>query len=77
MAAIMWELDEILDFLNAGRWQSLEEVTASCSLPECKVRLVLNFLSQFNLIQMNEEKQKIKLSSNMLNFVNQTMRKTT
>jgi DNA-binding IclR family transcriptional regulator len=77
MATNMWELDEILDFLNAGRWQSLEEVTAGCSLPECKVRLVLNFLSQFNFIQMDEEKQKIKLSSNMLNFVNQTVRKTT
>jgi DNA-binding IclR family transcriptional regulator len=72
MAAIMWEIDEILDFLKAGGWQSLKEVIAGCSLPECKARLVLNFLNQFNFIQMDEEKQKIKLSSNMLNFINQT-----
>jgi DNA-binding IclR family transcriptional regulator len=73
MAAKMWEIDEILNFLKAGGWQSLKEVIDGCSLPECKTKLVLNFLSQFNFIQVDEEKQKVKLHSNMLNFINQTV----
>ena len=73
MAAKMWEIDEILNFLNAGGWQSLKEVIDGCSLPECKVRLILKLLNQFNFIQVDEEKQKVKLNPNMLNFINQTM----
>jgi hypothetical protein len=73
MAVRMWEIDEILNFLKAGGWQSLQEVINGCSLPECKAKLVLNFLNKFNFIQVDEEKQKVKLHQNMLHFINQTV----
>jgi hypothetical protein len=74
MASMMWEIDQILNLLKTGRWQDLQEVIDGCSLPECKAGLVLKFLSKFNFIQIDEEKQKIKLHSNMFNFINQTIR---
>jgi len=70
----MWEIDKILNFLKAGKWRSFQEVIGWCSLPECKTRLVLKFMRQFSFIQVDEEEQKVRLHSNVLNFINQTIR---
>jgi hypothetical protein len=68
----MWKIDKILNFLKTGEWYSLQEVIDVCLLPECNMRIVLKFLDQFDFIQMNESEQKVRLTSQMLSFLNQT-----
>lgn len=69
----MWEIDEVLNSLKAGGWRSLQEVINGCSLPECKTRLVLKFMNQFDFIQVDEEEKKVKLHPAMINFINRTI----
>ena len=65
-------VSEIMGFLETGQWFNFENIVSKCSLPECKVELVLNFLTQFDFLQVDEEKQIFRLNPNMMNLFDRT-----
>ena len=63
-------VNEIMSILESGQWLNFEAIISNCSLQECKIKLVLNFLTTFDLIQMNKNKQIFRLHPSMVRLVN-------
>ena len=64
-------IDEILWLLKDGKWHDLKNITEKCSSPESKVKIVINFLWEYDFIQMNENGRKAKLRPLMLKFIDE------
>jgi hypothetical protein len=59
-----------MSILESGKWLNFEDVKSSCSIQEGKVKLVLDFLNNFDLIQMKKNKQFFRLHPNMVKLTN-------
>jgi len=70
----MSAIDEILCSLKDGEWHDLEEVTKKVALPKFKVELAVNFLEEYDFIQLNESARKIKLQPAILKFIEEIQR---
>ena len=67
-------IDEILWLLKDGKWHNLTESIEKCSLPKPKMKMAVNFLWEYNFIQVDENGRKAKLRPLMLNFINEIQR---
>ena len=63
-------MDKIICFLESGQWYSFQDVTDWCLLPQRKLGLVLSFLSQYDLVEVDEKEQKVRLVPRMMTFIN-------
>ena len=61
---------EILGFLETGQGLSFENIVSKCSFPECNVELVLNFLTKFDFLQVDEKKRVFRLHPDMVSLSN-------
>jgi hypothetical protein len=66
----MHGVNELMSILESGQWLNFETIISICSLQECNIKLVLNFLSIFDLLQMNEDKQLFRLHPSMVKLAN-------
>lgn len=66
--------DEILWSLKDGKWHSLKEITEKCSLPESRVKMAVNFLWEYDFIQVNENGRKARLRPAILEFIDEIQR---
>jgi len=66
----MQSVNEIMSFLETGNWSSFEDLISKCSLPECNVELVLNFLIQYDFLEVDEKKQIFRLHPDMIDLIN-------
>jgi len=66
--------DEILWLLKDGKWHNLEEIIGECSLPKSKVKIAVNFLWEYDFIQVNEKGRKARLRPLMLKFIGEIQR---
>jgi predicted methyltransferase len=67
-------IDEILWSLKNGKWYSLTEIIEKNPLPKPLTKMTLNFLWEYNFIQIDEKEGKAKLSPPMLNFIEEIQR---
>ena len=67
-------IDEILWLLRDGKWHNLREITEKSSLPESKVKIAINFLWEYNFIQVDENGRKAKLRPLILKFIDEIQR---
>ena len=44
-----------------GEWQSFEDLMQICSLPECQIETVLNFLKQYDFLETNASDGTVRL----------------
>jgi DNA-binding IclR family transcriptional regulator len=65
----MSALDNILWLLKDGKWHDVQEITNTVALPKAKAELVINFLEEYNFIQLDQDVKKIKLQTSMLEFI--------
>jgi DNA-binding IclR family transcriptional regulator len=65
----MSALDNILWLLKDGKWHDVQEITDTVALPKAKAEMVINFLGEYNFIQLDEDVKKIKLQTSMLEFI--------
>ena len=70
----MSAIDDIMCLLKDGEWHELEQVTKKVALPKFKVELAVNFLEEYDFIQLNENVRRIKLQPTMLKFIEEIQR---
>ena len=70
----MSTIDEILWSLKNGKWHTLTEIIEKSPLPKPLTKMALNFLREYNFIQIDEKEGKAKLSPPMLNFIEEIQR---
>jgi DNA-binding IclR family transcriptional regulator len=70
----MSAIDEILYLLKDGEWHELKEITKKVALPQFKVELAVNFLEEYDFIQLNESVRKVKLQPAILRFIEEIQR---
>ena len=61
-------IDEILWLFRDGEWHDLKEITENIALSKFKVEIAVNFLGEYDFIQLNEVAKKIRLQSSILEF---------
>jgi len=70
----MSAIDDILCLLKDGEWHDLKEVTKKVAIPKFKVELAVNFLDEYDFIQLNENLRKIKIQPAILKFIEEIQR---
>jgi hypothetical protein len=63
-------IDKFLSCLESGQWCSFQDVIDCCLLLESKFESVLSFLSEYNFIEVDDKKQKVRLDPHMMTFIN-------
>ena len=63
-------IDEILWLLRNGKWHNLEEIRENITLSEFKAEIAVNFLSEYNFIQLNKRADRVKLQPSIVEFIN-------
>ena len=63
-------INEVMSLLESGSWFNLEEIMSKCSSPQCNVEKVLEFLKQFDFLQLDDKRQVFRLEPNIKNFIN-------
>ena len=66
----MQSVNKVMSFLESGQWFGFEDLTSKCSLPECKVGSVLDFLTQFDFLQKDKDKQIFRLHPELISLFN-------
>jgi hypothetical protein len=70
----MSAIDEVLLLLKDGEWHDLKEITEKVALPKFKTEKVVNFLSEYDFIQLNENILKIKIKPPIRDFFEKIQR---
>lgn len=65
----MSTLDKILWLLKDGEWHDLKEIAEKIALPESKAEIALEFLSEYNFVQLNEDNRRTKLEPPLVEFI--------
>lgn len=55
----MSKIDEVLSFLLDGEWHNLNEVAEALQIDCRKLEIILTFLAEFNLIQLDLSRVRI------------------
>ena len=63
-------INEVMSLLESGNWLNLEEIMSKCSSPQCNIEKVLDFLKQFDFLQVNDKQQVFRLEPKVTNFLN-------
>jgi len=70
----MSAIDEILWLLKDGEWHDLKEITKKVALPKFKAEIAVNFLGEYDFIQLNENVKRVKLQPLTLKFIEEIQR---
>mgnify|MGYP002397205695 CR=1 FL=1 len=68
------QIDEILEVLRDGEWHDLSEIVGKFRLHEFEVRIIMSFLAEYNFIDLDTQRQKLKLTNSALNFLQKIQR---
>ena len=63
--------NEIIDILKDGEWHNLEDIAKTSGLRSAQVKIIMNFMAEFDLVSLNKEYLKVKLSAPMLKFIHE------
>ena len=70
----MSAIDEILWLLKDGGWHDLKEITKKVALSKLKAEIAVNFLGEYDFIQLNKNVKRVKLQPSMLEFIEEIQR---
>lgn len=62
------EIEEIVSIMKNGQWHTLEDVTKKTELPEIKTNEILQFLANYNFIDLDREHKKVKVTPSLMEF---------
>jgi len=62
-------IDDILVALKSGEWHNLKEISKMTRLPERKVKLLANFLAEYDFVELDKEEQQIRLTHSLFDFL--------
>jgi len=61
---------EVMSILESGQWLNFETIMSNCSLQEFNLKIILNYLTKFDLVQFNKEKKFFRLHPSMIVLIN-------
>ena len=61
---------EVMSILESGLWYNYKTILANCSLKEFDLKIILNYLTKFDLVQFNKEKKIFRLNPSMVGLIN-------
>jgi hypothetical protein len=70
----MSAIDEILWMLEDGKWHELKEIQEKFVLPPVKTEIVVNFLGEYNFIEVKEKTKEVRLESSTRKFIKEIQR---
>lgn len=53
---------EILEYIKTGDWTAIEEIIAQIDLADEKLIKIIDFLSEFEFIEFDADKKKIRIT---------------
>ena len=59
----------IFNLLEDGKWHSLTEIAGESGLHEFKLELVTNFLAEYDFIELDKAKRKVRLALSVVDFL--------
>lgn len=67
----MEKVNGILHILKDGEWHSLDDIAEKSGLRNAQVKIIMNFLAEYNLVLSSKGHLRVKVSASMLNFLNE------
>ncbi len=67
-------IDEFLWLLEDGKWHELKEIQEKFVLPPVKTEIVVNFLGEYNFIEVKERTKEVRLRSSTKKFIEEIQR---
>ena len=65
----MLTIDDILKLLEDGKWHDMREIVYNSKSHELKVEIIMNFLYKFDFVELNDKRQKVKLTPPLHKFL--------
>jgi len=62
VTALLKVSGEILEHINTGDWTTIDETTRQIDLTEKTLAKILDFLSEFDFIEFDSDKNKIRIT---------------
>ncbi len=62
-------INVIFNLLEDGKWHSLTEITDKSGLHEFKLEIVTNFLAEYDFIELDKTKRKVRLAVSVVDFL--------
>ena len=62
-------MDDILKLLEDGKWHNMKEITGNSMLQDPKVEMFINFLSEYDFVELDKKRRKVKLTPSLYKFV--------
>ena len=67
--ACLSPIDQTVELLRNGEWHEIEEIANRTKLIKFKLELIVNFLVEYNFIELDDEGEKIRLTPSSLSFL--------
>ena len=62
----MSAIDQVLVLLEDGSWHNLYKITKESGLPQTKLDALLDFLAEYEFIDLDTERKEAKLTNSVL-----------
>ena len=62
-------INVIFNLLEDGKWHSLTEITDKSGLHEFKLEIVTSFLAEYDFIELDKTKRKVRLAVSVVDFL--------
>jgi DNA-binding IclR family transcriptional regulator len=66
------KITEILDAFTDGKWHTLEAIQQKMGIEEDQLCKIVDFLTEYNFIVLDEKRKKAKLDEKAHEFLTQT-----
>ena len=70
----MSAIDEILSLFKDGDWHNLNEITENNKQHPSKAEILVNFLAEYNFVELNQDNKQVRLQSLMVEFLDEIQR---
>lgn len=65
----MGKVEQIAYLLNSEEWKSFVDIKRKCSLPEDEIKDILNFLQQYDFLQINNMTETFRLTPKLISLL--------
>ena len=62
---MLQEIEEVISLIKDGQWHTLEDIIRQSKLPKFKTSKILEFLANYDFIDLNNKHQKAKVAPSL------------
>ena len=62
-------MEVILEILKDGKWHSIKELADKTKLHEFKLQMIIDFLTNFNFVEIKKDCREIKATQEFLKII--------